>query len=129
MDDFDATVASPETTRRKFLKLVSAALGALGGLVLAVPLLGSFIGPAFRPRRRHFAQAGTIASLPIDQPVSLSFASETQDAFLQETLRKVIGKGGQSIGLPATMPAWGGILSNQQIHELVKFVRSFCKKP
>ena len=45
-----------------------------------------------------------------------------------DELLKAISKGGQSIGLPATMPAWSGVLSNQQVHELVKFVRSFCEK-
>ena len=43
-------------------------------------------------------------------------------------LFKIIKGGGQSIGRSTVMPAWGYSLSDEQIRELVKFVRSFCKK-
>jgi mono/diheme cytochrome c family protein len=44
-------------------------------------------------------------------------------------LIKVIGEGGESIGMSADMQPWGGTLSEPEIQGLVKFVRSFCKQP
>jgi mono/diheme cytochrome c family protein len=45
-----------------------------------------------------------------------------------EVLVKIIKGGGQSVGRSTVMPAWGESLSGQQIEELVKFIRSLCKK-
>ena len=45
-----------------------------------------------------------------------------------EVLLKIIKGGGQSIGRSTVMPAWGDALSEQQIRELVKFIRGLCKK-
>jgi cytochrome c oxidase cbb3-type subunit 3 len=45
-----------------------------------------------------------------------------------DLLFKIIKGGGQSAGRSTVMPAWGDSLSDQQIRELVKFIRSFCKK-
>jgi cytochrome c oxidase cbb3-type subunit 3 len=45
-----------------------------------------------------------------------------------EVLLKIIKGGGQSAGRSTVMPAWGDALSEQQMRELVKFIRSLCKK-
>lgn len=45
-----------------------------------------------------------------------------------EVLLKIIKGGGQSVGRSTVMPAWGDALSEQQIRELVKFIRGFCRK-
>jgi mono/diheme cytochrome c family protein len=45
-----------------------------------------------------------------------------------DVLFKIIKGGGQSAGRSTVMPSWGDSLSEQQIRELVKFVRSLCKK-
>ncbi len=45
-----------------------------------------------------------------------------------EVLLKIIKGGGQSVGRSTVMPAWGDALSEQQIRELVKFIRGLCKK-
>jgi cytochrome c oxidase cbb3-type subunit 3 len=45
-----------------------------------------------------------------------------------EVLSKIIKGGGQSIGRSTVMPAWADALSEQQIRELVKFIRGLCKK-
>ena len=45
-----------------------------------------------------------------------------------EVLLKIIKGGGQSVGRSTVMPAWGDALSEQQIGELVKFIRGLCKK-
>jgi len=46
-----------------------------------------------------------------------------------DELFKVISQGGDSIGMSADMQPWGGTLSDDEIHGLIKFVRSFCKQP
>ena len=45
-----------------------------------------------------------------------------------EVLLRIIKGGGQSVGRSAVMPAWGEALSEQQIDELIKFIRGLCKK-
>jgi mono/diheme cytochrome c family protein len=45
-----------------------------------------------------------------------------------EVLLKIIKGGGQSVGRSTVMPAWGDSLSEQQVGELVKFIRGLCKK-
>lgn len=64
---------------------------------------------ALSPKPRDFADCKAMAARP--------------DA----ELFKAIKNGGPAAGLSAAMPAWSGALSDEQIHEMVKFVRSFCK--
>jgi mono/diheme cytochrome c family protein len=45
-----------------------------------------------------------------------------------DTIFKAIKRGGGSVGLSDDMPDWSNDLSDDEIHELVKFVRAFCKK-
>jgi cytochrome c oxidase cbb3-type subunit 3 len=45
-----------------------------------------------------------------------------------DVLFKIIKGGGQSAGRSTVMPAWGDSLSDQQIRDLVKFIRGLCKK-
>jgi len=45
-----------------------------------------------------------------------------------ETLFKIINGGSQSVGRSAFMPSWGGSLNEQQIREMVSYIRSLCKK-
>ena len=39
-------------------------------------------------------------------------------------IAKVIREGGASVGLSATMTAWGGVLNDEQVDALVQVVRS-----
>jgi len=43
-------------------------------------------------------------------------------------MQKVISEGGEAVGMSADMQPWGGTLSDADIADLVKFVRSFCKE-
>jgi mono/diheme cytochrome c family protein len=45
-----------------------------------------------------------------------------------EVLFNIIKGGGQKAGRSTVMPAWGDSLNDQQIVELVKFIRALCKK-
>ena len=65
---------------------------------------------ALNPRPRDFTNCKTMA------------------AESDEILFKIIKGGSQSVGRSPMMPSWGGALSDQQVRELVAYIRSFCKK-
>jgi mono/diheme cytochrome c family protein len=46
-----------------------------------------------------------------------------------DELIKVITDGGEANGMSADMQPWGGTLSAEEIKQLVKYVRGFCKQP
>jgi mono/diheme cytochrome c family protein len=48
-------------------------------------------------------------------------------AYPDQTLFDAVKGGGQAVGLSPMMPAWSGSLSDEQIHGLVQYVRSFCQ--
>ena len=43
-------------------------------------------------------------------------------------LFKVVKEGGQSVGRSPLMPPWGGAMKDQEIRDLVAYIRGFCKK-
>lgn len=45
-----------------------------------------------------------------------------------DTLLNTIKKGGAAVGRSPLMPPWGDALNDQQIRELVSYIRGFCKK-
>jgi cytochrome c oxidase cbb3-type subunit 3 len=53
---------------------------------------------------------------------------KTMGAKSDAELFKVISEGGDSVGMSPDMQPWGGTLTDDEIHDLVKYVRSFCKK-
>ena len=78
-------VSQPEATRRGFLKLIVGVLSALVAAAVAVPLIGTIIGPSFRSKKPQWVKVGNITSLTVDQPVNLRFPFKTEDAYLRET--------------------------------------------
>ncbi|MDH5324349.1 MAG: cytochrome c [Gammaproteobacteria bacterium] len=44
-----------------------------------------------------------------------------------EELFKVIKEGGQSVGKSVLMPPWEGVLTDEEIQELVVYLRMLCK--
>jgi cytochrome c oxidase cbb3-type subunit 3 len=51
------------------------------------------------------------------------------NALSDEHIFKVIKEGGASVGKSPLMAPWGGTLSDDQIHDVVAFVRSLAKPP
>ena len=45
-----------------------------------------------------------------------------------DTLHKTVKGGGQAVNKSPMMPAWGASLNDQQIRDVVSYVRTFCKK-
>jgi menaquinol-cytochrome c reductase iron-sulfur subunit len=79
-------VPSTGTTRRAFLKLGTTIFSAFVAIVLAIPIIGTLIGPSFRIKKPHWSEVGDIDSVPIEQPTSLGFPYKTEDAFVRETV-------------------------------------------
>ena len=67
------------------------------------------LGMALKPGPRDFTD--------------VKWQSEVSDAHLV----KVIKEGGASVGLSATMAPWGGVLSDQEIQEMIKKLREFAR--
>jgi len=75
-----------ESTRRRFFKLALGVLTFLSGLVVGIPLVGSFIGPAFRTIRTGWIKIADVGILPEGQPVNLKAAQVQVDAYVQESV-------------------------------------------
>jgi len=72
------------TTRRRFLGRLTGLIAAVIGTILAVPAVGYLIGPSWRRVSATRASAGTIADLPVDQPVQREVVIETHDGWLKD---------------------------------------------
>jgi menaquinol-cytochrome c reductase iron-sulfur subunit len=59
--------------RRKFLALVSVALGFIGAALIAVPVLGFLLAPLFQKIERRWRGVGTVASFQKGQTVEVRF--------------------------------------------------------
>jgi menaquinol-cytochrome c reductase iron-sulfur subunit len=79
-----------EVRRRGFLALATAALGALIALLVAIPFVGSFVGPSFRRIRRRFVRVGKLQGLPLGEPVELSYADREVDAYLVQSVTRQV---------------------------------------
>ncbi len=87
MDEKTSHPDSPaEATRRGFLRVAIGLLGGVVGLVLAIPLVGSLVGPAFRKKPARWSRVGTVESLPLGQPTVLSFTDPSSKGYLRETV-------------------------------------------
>jgi menaquinol-cytochrome c reductase iron-sulfur subunit len=74
-----------ENGRRSFLKLATGALALLTGVVIGAPIVLNLIGPIYRRRKLSWAKAGRIGLLPEGNPVRLTFAIQTKDAYISKT--------------------------------------------
>ncbi len=73
-------------TRRRFLKRATGVVTLLCGVIVGIPLLGSFIGPAFRSAKTSWIKVGDIGALPVGSPVSLKVADMQVDAYVRESV-------------------------------------------
>jgi mono/diheme cytochrome c family protein len=60
-------------------------------------------------------------------PKPRNFITWNDPAVTDEYIHKIIKEGGTAVGKSATMAAWGGILSDDEITALVKIVRAYKK--
>ena len=52
--------------------------------------------------------------------------SNIMNRYSDEYLFKVISKGGSDVGKSSTMPAWGGVLTDDKIREIIAFLRTLA---
>jgi menaquinol-cytochrome c reductase iron-sulfur subunit len=79
-------VPPADAARRDFFRTGIAVLGSVAALVLAVPLVGSLVGPAFRRKAPQWSRAAKIDSLPVGKPSSVSFTDQTTEGYLRTTV-------------------------------------------
>jgi menaquinol-cytochrome c reductase iron-sulfur subunit len=89
MNSQDRTVQT-EVSRRSFLKWATGALALMGGIVLGIPLVDAFVGPALRAKTRHFAKVARVDSLTVGQPADLTYGDKTEDAYIRETVLRSV---------------------------------------
>jgi Rieske Fe-S protein len=71
-------------TRRGFMKGFTGTLVAFCTLLIGVPLIGSFIGPAFRKLKPDWMKIGEIDALPFGEPAHLTSIDTQTDAYIRE---------------------------------------------
>ncbi len=74
------------STRRRFLLWATGILTSLCGVIVGIPLVGSFFGPAFRTTKPRWINAAALGSLPVGQPVNLKVADVLTDAYIRESV-------------------------------------------
>lgn len=78
------TAADPvEPGRRRFLEIFIGLFTSLIGLALAIPFLGAVIGGSSRSKKGLFSKVASVASLPLGQPVDISFQEMGSDAYIR----------------------------------------------
>jgi menaquinol-cytochrome c reductase iron-sulfur subunit len=78
------------TSRRRFFKIFIGTFAALGTAALGIPMVGSFIGDSMQLKKLHFALVTSVADIPLQHPVDLSYPDLKKDAYLMEmTTRNV----------------------------------------
>ena len=75
-----------ESTRRLFLQWATGILTLLCGMVVGIPLIGSFVGPAFMTMKTTWIKVADIETLPVGRPVDVSAAGVQVDAYVQESV-------------------------------------------
>lgn len=80
------TCADITNSRRQFLKLATGILTTFCMAVVGLPLIGAFIGPAFRAARAHWLDVADVTALSAGQPVNLKVTDTQTDAYLQESI-------------------------------------------
>ena len=71
------------TARRTFLQVVIGVFSGLIGLALGIPFVAAILGSARRAGKLSFSDVGALDALPVGQPVDLTFAALTTDAFIR----------------------------------------------
>ena len=120
----------PKTHRLLMLLTVAAAIGVGGMSSHAADLAGAqksfqgFCAACHGISGKGDGPAG--ASLPV-KPMDFDDCS-AMTKVSDTTMFTAIKSGGRAVGKSPEMPAAGAAFNDTQIHDLVAYVRSFCKK-
>ncbi len=76
--------------RRTFFARMIGFIAGLIGTVLAIPLVGTVVSPAYRRRARDWAEAGLLSQLTPGQPKELSYVVSLQDGWFKTSAMKSV---------------------------------------
>ena len=107
-------------------------------IVMVLPSVAWSAGDAAKGKQKYqelcaacHGQSGkgdgpTAAALPVKprNHTDAAYMSELTD----QQIFKTIKEGGDAVGKSSLMPKWGGILNDQQIDDLVAYIRSLHRK-
>jgi menaquinol-cytochrome c reductase iron-sulfur subunit len=65
--------SAAEIPRRKFLARLSLAMGAVGGLILAVPMVGFILAPLFKHKQEVWRTVGKVESFKIGETTAVKY--------------------------------------------------------
>ena len=87
MDDLNTFCdrSKPCASRRGFLRLAMGIISGVIGLLLGIPFIAAHIAPTYRKSQSPYARVGEVGPLPQEQPVSLRFQFQSNDAFIKQT--------------------------------------------
>jgi quinol---cytochrome c reductase iron-sulfur subunit, bacillus type len=72
------------SSRRRFLRIASAASAGAAGLLVGIPVLRAFISPALkRPPEKGWVKVAQADNLDIDTPVKVDFTETIDDAWVE----------------------------------------------
>jgi menaquinol-cytochrome c reductase iron-sulfur subunit len=75
-------------TRRGFLKISTAVLGSVVAVALGIPLIGTLVGTIYRMKKLRWTGVAQVESLPLEQPVKLSWMDQKADEFIRERVER-----------------------------------------
>ena len=65
--------SAAELSRRKFLARLSLTMGAVGGLILAVPMVGFILAPLFKHKQEVWRTVGKVESFKIGETTAVKY--------------------------------------------------------
>ena len=77
-----------QVSRRKFLKGIFGAISGVIGVTIATPLIGYFLSPAWRKRKKIPVAIARIKDIPVNQPTFVTYEERTNDGWYVTTLSK-----------------------------------------
>jgi menaquinol-cytochrome c reductase iron-sulfur subunit len=81
---------TPIGSRRSFFGWVTAAIMAVIGTSLAVPLVAYVVAPALRRRQPEWVEVGQIAELPEGRPKQLTYVATVRDGWMEAKSTKAV---------------------------------------
>jgi menaquinol-cytochrome c reductase iron-sulfur subunit len=85
-EDNSAANVSTDSARRRFLIWATGILTVLSGVIVGIPLIGSFIGPTFGTTKTRWIKVADIGTLPVGRPMSLRVVDVQRDAYVRESV-------------------------------------------
>ena len=82
---FPQPTGTLETSRRRFLKVLTVGLGTLVGIALGIPFIGTLLGKSSVLKKVALAKVTEVNKLPSGRPKRVNFLWQKEDAYINET--------------------------------------------